>query len=164
MGIEKINKLEKAFCKIKNTFDDWQLEWIGDQNKSWDAEGVTPKGFKCVIEMKFRNKYYESKLLEKYKYDKLMELPKDVVKIYYVSDPKGEYYFWLDKLKDLELIKKNCPTTTLWNDRKVKKEVYLLNEDLASIINRPSESIFKEDFKTDYTNEKIRKLKRARNK
>ena len=145
--IETINKWEKAFCKIQNEFNGWQLEWCGDENKCYDARGITPKGKKCVVEMKFRNKYYKSKLIEKYKFDELMKLDEDIVKIYYVSDPKGTYYFWLDKLVDLKIIQKRCPKTTLWNDNKIKKDVYLLDEDLASIIHKKSES--KYNFKTE---------------
>ena len=26
-----------------------------------------------------------------------MKLPKEVIKIYFVSDPKGSYWFWLNK-------------------------------------------------------------------
>ena len=32
--------------------------------------------------MKFRNKYYKSKPIEKYKFDELMKLDDDIVKIY----------------------------------------------------------------------------------
>ena len=64
-AIQTTNKFEKAFILFLNTFDGWQLEWAGDKNLCYDAIGITPKGNKCVVEMKFRKKYYESKLLEK---------------------------------------------------------------------------------------------------
>lgn len=133
MNITKINRYEKAVVYFLNKYDGWELEWAGDKNLCYDAIGKTPKGNKCVIEMKFRNKYYDTKLLEKAKYDSLMAL-KDYVKIYYVSDPKGAYWFWLDKLSEMQVIEKNCPTTTLWNDKKKQKEVYLLSEEQASLI------------------------------
>tara|TARA_R100001163_G_scaffold11614_4_gene10625 strand:- start:12985 stop:13401 length:417 start_codon:yes stop_codon:yes gene_type:complete len=132
--IQKTNELEKGLVKLLNNFDDWKLEWVGDLNLCYDAKGYTPKGYECVVEFKFRNKYYKSKLLEKKKYDALMNLPKDVVKIYFVSDPKGTYWFWLNKLDEMELIQKKCPTTTHWGGEKINKEVYLLSEDLASVI------------------------------
>ena len=131
--ITKTNKFEQALVWFLNAFEEWNLEWVGDKNLCYDAIGLTPKGHKCVVEMKFRKKYYETKLIEKYKFDKLMELDEDVVKIYYVSDPKGTYYFWLDKLKDMEIIDKRCPATSFWRKHKIKKEVYMLPEDLASI-------------------------------
>ena len=67
-----------------------------------------------------------------------MQLPDDVVKIYFVSDPKGTYYFWLNKLKDMEVINKRCPSTTFWRKHKIQKEVYMLDEAWASIVNKAS--------------------------
>lgn len=134
--IQKVNKFEKALVKLLNTFDDWNLEWVGDQNLCYDAKGYTPKGEKCVIEFKFRKKYYDTKLLEKKKYEALMKLPNDIVKIYFVSDPKGNYWYWLNKLADMKLINKSCPSTSYWNNQKVTKEIYLLTEEIASIIQK----------------------------
>ena len=131
--IEKTNKFEKAFVMLLNTFDNWKLEWVGDKNLCYDIKGYTPKGNKCVIEMKLRKKHYETKMLEKKKYDALMALPDDVVKIYFVADPKGNYWFWLDKLEELNLMTKNCPTTSYWSGTKKEKEVYLLHENQASV-------------------------------
>lgn len=134
--IQKVNKFEKALVKLLNTFDDWNLEWVGNQNLCYDAKGFTPKGEKCVIEFKFRKKYYDTKLLEKKKYEALMKLPNDVVKIYFVSDPKGNYWYWLNKLSDMKLINKSCPSTSYWNNQKVTKEIYLLTEEIASIVQK----------------------------
>lgn len=135
-AITQTNKLEKALVWFLNAFDDWDLEWVGDQNLSYDAIGKTPKNVDCVIEFKFRKKYYDTKLLEKYKYDEMMKLPDNVVKIYFVSDPKGTYYFWLNKLVDLEIIDQKCPATSFWRKHTIEKQVYMLKEDWASIINK----------------------------
>ena len=97
--------------------------------------GLTPKGFECVIEMKFRNDYYEKKLLEKYKYDKLMAMDEDIVKLYFVNDPKANYLFWLNNLKMKETTQLWCPETTLWKSKKVLKTCYLINERDAIITN-----------------------------
>jgi len=134
MEIKEVHKWEKAVVVILNIIG-WDLKWIGDEDKSWDAEGLSPKNRKVVIEMKFREKYYEEKLLEKYKYDVLMKLPDDIVKLYFVNDPKANYMFWLDSLEMPDPVKLYCPSTTIWNNKKVKKEVYLLKENWASIIN-----------------------------
>lgn len=134
--ITTTNKFEKALVLFLNTFDGWQLEWVGDDNLCYDAIGKTPKGHDCVMEMKFRKKYYETKLLEKKKYDNLMALGKDIIKIYFVSDPKGSYYFWLNKMIDLEMLTQQMPSTTFWRKHKIKKEVYMLKEEWASIINK----------------------------
>jgi hypothetical protein len=135
MKIEKIHKLEQAVVLFLNGFEGWNLTHTGGSMDCWDAEGTTPKGFKCVIEMKFRKTYYPTKMLELDKYRCLMGLSEDIVKIYFVSDPKGTYFFWLDGIDKLKSVKKYCPKTTLWNSQKKSKEVYLLEESLASYIN-----------------------------
>ena len=132
--LKTTHKFEKAVVLFLNTFDDWKLKHTGVHNELYDAEGLTPKGKKCVIEMKFRKKYYDTKMIEVTKFDELMALNKDIVKIFFVSDPKGTYMFWLDGIKDFKKIKKYCPNTTYWNARKKKKEVYLLPESVASYV------------------------------
>lgn len=134
MGIQKVNQWEKAVVMILN-LDGWDLKWTGEGNSRWDAAGKTPKGFDCVIEMKFRKKYYEEKLIEKDKYDALMSLDKNIIKLYFVNDPKGNFLYWLNTLKLPEPVKKYCPDTTMWTKRRIKKDVYLLKENQASRIN-----------------------------
>ena len=134
MEISEVHKWERAVTMLLNVLG-WDLEWVGKEDKSWDAEGYSMYNRKGVIEMKVRDKYYEEKLLEKYKYDKLMELPDDIIKIYFVNDPKANYMFWLDKIDMPEPIELYCPSTTIWNSKKIKKQVYLLKENMASRIN-----------------------------
>lgn len=138
-NIKRTNKFEKAFIWFYNSFDGWQLEWVGDKNLPYDAIGKTPMGEDCVIEMKFRKTYYDTKLIEKKRFDNLMKLPKKVVKIYFVSDPKGSYWFWLNKLDELNIFNKRFPETTHWSGTKVKKEIYLLDESQASLVHRSDE-------------------------
>jgi hypothetical protein len=133
MSLSKVHELEKAVILILQ-LDGWDLTHTGGDYTFYDAEGYTPKGRKCVMEMKFRNKYYDTKMLEVDKYNRLMALPDDVVKIYFVSDPKGTYFFWLDGIDKLKSVEKYCPRTTLWGSNKKRKEVYLLTEDLASYV------------------------------
>ena len=132
MGINKIHKLEQAVVMILN-IDGWDLEWTGEKYQNYDAKGKTPKGLDCVIEMKFRDKYYEKKLIEKDKYDSLMKL--NVVALYFVNDPKGNFMYWLNniKLPKSELL--YCPDTTMWTKKRLKKKVYLLEDNQASRIN-----------------------------
>ena len=132
MKITDVHKWEKAVSLVLK-IDGWDLEWVGDKNLPYDAIGTTPKGYDCVMEMKFRDKYYEEKLLEKKKYDELMKL--NVVALYFVNDPKGNYLYWLNKLDLPKPTELYCPSTTLWNSKKIKKPVYLLQENQASIIN-----------------------------
>tara|TARA_R100000734_G_C3287095_1_gene79587 strand:+ start:194 stop:613 length:420 start_codon:yes stop_codon:yes gene_type:complete len=134
MGITKIHKWEKAVIMLLN-LDNWELEWTGENFEHYDAKGKTPKGHNCVIEMKFRDKYYSDKMLEVYKYDELMKLPKDTIKLYFVNDPKGNFMYWLDNLDMPEPKELYCPDTTIWTKKRLNKKVYLLKENQASIIN-----------------------------
>ena len=138
MGIKKINQWEKAVVILLN-FDGWELEWTGEGSSRFDAEGFTPekngKRFRCVIEMKFRNKYYEEKMLELDKYSALMNLDEDIIKLYFVNDPKGNFMYWLNTLKMPDTIKKYCPDTTMWTKKRILKDVYLLKENDAVRIN-----------------------------
>lgn len=131
--ISKIHKLEKAVVDVLN-LDGWKLEWTGEGSQSWDAEGLTPKGMECVVEMKFRNKHYDTKMLEKFKYDKLMDTGK--VALYFVNDPKANYLFWLNDIEMPEPENKYCPDTTMWTKKRVLKPCYLLKEDDAILINK----------------------------
>lgn len=134
LGIKKIKEYEKALVLLLN-LDGWELKIPDNDSSRYDAYGLTPKGKKCVIEMKFRNKYYETKMLEKDKYDALMEIDAEVIKIYFVADTKGNYLYWLNNLKMPKTVKKYCPDTTMWTKKRLLKEVYLLTENMASIIN-----------------------------
>jgi hypothetical protein len=134
MDIERIHKFEQTVVTFMNEFQDWQLEWSGGGFEHYDAKGLTPKGHQCVIEMKFRNKYYSDKLLEKDKYDALMKMDEEIVKLYLVADPKATYLFWLNYLEMPVVKELYCPDTTLWTKKKVLKKVYLLTEDMASIV------------------------------
>tara|TARA_R100001460_G_scaffold105183_4_gene151516 strand:+ start:4696 stop:5112 length:417 start_codon:yes stop_codon:yes gene_type:complete len=134
MGLKKINKFEQAVVMLFN-LDGWDLKWCGKGYEHYDAIGKTPKGFDCVIEMKFRKKYYEEKMLEKDKYDNLMKLDDKIIKLYFVNDPKGNFLYWLNKIKLPEPTKMYCPDTTMWTKKRLHKDVYLLKENQASRIN-----------------------------
>ena len=132
MGIIKTYNWEKAIALVLK-IDGWELEWVGDQNLCYDLIGKTPKGYDCVMEIKMRDKYYEEKMIEKYKYDELMKQNK--VALYFVNDPKGNFLYWLNNIKMPKPVELYCPSTTLWSNKKKKKTVYLLKENDASIIN-----------------------------
>ena len=132
MKIKDIHKWEKAVVIVLN-LDGWELSHTGEGMEWYDAKGKTPKGYDCVIEMKFRDKHYEDKLIEKDKLERLLSL--NVVALYFVADSKGNYMFWLNDLELPEVKTLYCPETTMWNSRKVKKECYLLNESKAVVIN-----------------------------
>lgn len=134
MTKDDTEQYEKVICLWLNGFMNFKLNWVGEENTFYDLRGLTPKGNKCVIEIKVRNKYYKDKMIEKFKYDKLMSLPEDVVKLYYVNDPKGSYIYWLNEIKLPKLESIRCPSTTMWSQDRKDKEVYLLPERLASLV------------------------------
>lgn len=134
MKLTDVHKWEQAVVAILN-FDDWELEWCGGNYEHYDAKGKTSKGFDCVIEMKFRQKYYETKMLEKYKYDQLMSMPEDIVKLYFVNDSKANYMFWLNTISMPKVTSLYCPDTTLWTKQRKDKDVYLLEESQSTITN-----------------------------
>jgi len=133
MTKDKTDQYEQAIVLMLN-FDGWDLEWCGLENTFYDAKGKTPKGSHCIIEIKCRKKYYEDKMIEKKKYDNLMSL--GVVALYFVSDPKGNYLYWLNDLDMPKLEDVRCAKTTFWNQDMQDKKVYMLPERLASIINK----------------------------
>lgn len=134
MGLSKIHLYEQAVVKILN-LDNWDLKWAGNGFEHYDAIGKTPKNHDCVIEMKFRNKYYKEKMLEVYKYEQLISMDSEIVKLYFVSDPKGNYLYWLNYLEMPEPVEMYCPDTTMWTKKRLLKPVYLLTEEQASIVN-----------------------------
>ena len=123
MDIKLVHKFEQTVVGLLNALDGWELNWTGEDYSHCDAVGLTPKGRTCAIEMKFRKKYYDTKMLEQYKYDKLMEMEQEVK------------LFWLNDIVMPTPQDMWCPDTTLWTSRKTKKPCYLLKEEQAAIVN-----------------------------
>lgn len=131
--LNRIHKLEKTFVDLLN-LDGWDLKHTGESFDSWDAIGKTPKGKECVIEFKFRNKYYSTKVLEQKKCEKLLESGKEV--FYIVNDEKANYWFWLNDIILPDPVERMFPNTTAWNGEKILKSCYLLEEKKAIMINK----------------------------
>jgi hypothetical protein len=135
MTIEQTHVWEQGIIQLLN-LDGWELEWTGGEFEHYDAKGKTPKGYNCILEIKIRNEYYPTKLLEKFKYNHLMS-QKDCLKFYYVFDSKGNYLYFLDQLKLPEETNLQAGSTTYFDNKsKVNKSVYMLTESQASIINK----------------------------
>jgi hypothetical protein len=129
------HKWELTIIEILNS-DGWELYPSWTKTEHYDAIGKTPKGFNCVMELKLRHKYYPTKVLEVYKYEKLMEI-KDFLKFYYVFDIKGNYLYLLDTLVLPEKTIINCKTTEKFgNEELIDKSVYMISENQASVINK----------------------------
>lgn len=112
----------------------WDLNLSENEYEHYDAYGKTPKGFDCVIELKRRHKYYPDKVMEVYKYERLMEMK--CLKFYYVFDPRGNYLFLLDKLElPCSLLIKTSETIIFNKKNIVDKRVYFLSESKAILKN-----------------------------
>jgi hypothetical protein len=92
--------------------------------------------WKMDIELKCRRTHYDDLLIEKDKYDALLErASKHGTRAFYInSTPKGIYAFNLSSITDLEWeMKGGLPRTTDFPDkRKVVKEVAFLPIELAT--------------------------------
>jgi hypothetical protein len=132
---------EQGIIQLMN-LDGWELEWTGEEFEHYDAKGKTPKGFDCVIEFKLRHAYYQTKILEKFKYDKLMAM--NCMKFYYVFDSGGNYLYHLDTLKVPKPVNITCKTTEKFNRTDLMdKECYMLSESQASIFNKYEKIVYK---------------------
>ena len=128
------HKWEQGIIHLLN-LDGWELEWTGEEFESFDAKGKTPKGFDCVMEFKLRHAYYPTKILEKFKYDKLMA--ENCMKFYYVFDSRGNYLYFLDTLVLPEPTIISSKQTEKYENRNIiEKQVYMIAESQASIINK----------------------------
>lgn len=128
---QRIYNLEKEAVDNLNA-KGWRLVHTGKTTLPFDAQGISPRGRKCVIEMKFRNKYYDTKMLEYHKYKRMMSLESDILKFYHVIDPEGDYLYLLNDFKSTDKTVLYCPTHSLWNvDTKRNKDVFLLKEEEA---------------------------------
>ena len=125
MNLNKVHQFEQSIVSLLN-LQGWNLEWCGGGFEHFDCIGTTAKGKSVVMEIKWRKKYYEKKMIEKYKFDKLLQ--EDADALYFVSDPKGHYIFWLNDLAKQETAELYCPDTTLWTKKRNNKECYLLDE------------------------------------
>ena len=125
MNLNKVHQFEQSIVSVLN-LQGWNLEWCGGGFEHFDCIGTTAKGKSVVMEIKWRKKYYEKKMIEKYKFDKLLQ--EDADALYFVSDPKGHYIFWLNDLAKQETVELYCPDTTLWTKKRNNKECYLLDE------------------------------------
>jgi len=128
------HKWEQGIIHLMN-LEGWNLEWCGGGFEHYDAKGKTPKGFDCVIEFKLRHSYYQTKILEHYKYSKLMQ--EQCLKFYYVFDNKGNYLYYLDTLNIPEPVAINCKTTEKFsNTELIDKQCYMLTESQAALIHK----------------------------
>ena len=100
-------------------------------------DGYSPK-YDLTIELKCRYKHYNTLLIEKIKWDKLIKCNK----VYYInSTPIGIFLFDLHKVKEPEFYSREMPHTTEFEDtQKIPKLVGMLfiedAEDISHLLRR----------------------------
>jgi hypothetical protein len=120
------------FNLIKSVIPDLEKT---DQFSYRDA--YSPK-FNLTIELKCRHKHYNTLLIEKIKWDKLIKCNK----VYYInSTPLGIFLFDLHKVKEPEFYLREMPHTTEFEDtQKIPKLVGMLfiedAEDISHLLRR----------------------------
>ena len=95
-----------------------------DEMCHYDMESI-----RSIIEIKVRKSYYDKWMIEKYKYDKLMNLCGDKGCYYVVAHKNMLYWYNLKDIdiSELELVVMDCPTTTEFKNKNViKKRNYIL--------------------------------------
>ena len=123
---------ETLFNLIKSVIPDLQRT---DQFSYRD--GYSPK-YDLTIELKCRHKHYNTLLIEKIKWDKLIKCNK----VYYInSTPIGIFLFDLHKVKEPEFYSREMPHTTEFEDtQKIPKLVGMLfiedAEDISHLLRR----------------------------
>ena len=103
------------------------LRQSGQQFSSFDCYSVEHK---CEIELKYRHSHYDELLIEKIKYDKLMERAQEfgTEAVYISATPKGIFGFNLSKIPEPVWFKKSLPATTHFGDKVWKtKEVAMIS-------------------------------------
>jgi len=123
-----INNEKTLFDELKKLIPD--LEKTSNEYDYSDAFSVSKN---IRAELKCRGESYDTLLIEKYKWDKLMEYPEKIV--YYVcSAPDGIYLFDIKKLNEPKWeVQKHNRTTMFENNEKIDKVVGFYNVKTQSI-------------------------------
>ncbi len=112
------------FDYIKETY----LEDLVKSEHTYEYIDATSNGYRLVIELKCRHIHYDDLILEKDKYESLMQQAEALgfTPFYINSTPEGIYAFNLRKIKVNWTIKR-LPSSTVDKGPAVDKEIALLN-------------------------------------
>lgn len=101
----------------------WKIKWSEEKYCRYDAIGTDLKGQSCVLEFKFRRKFYKTKILETKKYNALLDQNKEMY--YCVVDQKGCHIYDLANIDRNNLIELHLPKETITeNIEKESRWVY----------------------------------------
>jgi hypothetical protein len=123
--MEKSRMTEQGlFDYIKETY----LEDLVKSEHTYEYIDATSNGYRLVIELKCRHIHYDDLILEKDKYESLMQQAEALgfTPFYINSTPEGIYAFNLRKIKVNWTIKR-LPSSTVDKGPAVDKEIALLN-------------------------------------
>lgn len=134
MDFDQISELETQLVFLLN-LDGWKLTKCRDVFSIFDAYGYDTNGQKCIVEFKFRQEYYDTKMLENKKYQSLINL--NYVKKYYcVIDSAGAFMFDLSNIDKSDFHIIDLPKKTITDKpEKKQKEIYFLKNDDAIVYN-----------------------------
>ena len=116
-------------------FDYIKATYLKDLEKSehvYEYIDATSNGYRLTIELKCRHTHYDELILEKDKYESLVNRANDLgfTPFYINSTPKGIYAFNLRIIK-VTWTTKRLPSSTVDNGPAIDKEVALLHIDKA---------------------------------
>ena len=116
-------------------FDYIKAKYLEDLEKSehvYEYIDATSNGYRLTIELKCRHTHYDELILEKDKYESLVNRANDLgfTPFYINSTPKGIYAFNLRIIK-VTWTTKRLPSSTVDNGPAIDKEVALLHIDKA---------------------------------
>ena len=111
---------EQLFNYLKKHYI-YDLSKCEDQFSSYDCFSTT---YRCVIELKCRNKHYDNLMLEKTKYDSLKKL--NCSALYINSTPKGIYIFNINDIKPNWITDTSMPKQTEFSNNDRIQKTYTL--------------------------------------
>ena len=116
------------FDYIKETY----LEDLQKSEHTYEYIDATSHGYRLSIELKCRHTHYDELILEKDKYESLMQQANELgfTPFYINSTPQGIYAFNLRKIT-VTWTTKRLPANTFENGPAVDKEIALLHIDKA---------------------------------
>lgn len=122
---------QSLFDYIKSTY----LEDLEKSEHTYEYIDATSTGYRLTIELKCRTAHYDELIIEKDKYDSLMDRAQDLgfTPFYINSTPKGIYAFNLRKIT-VTWTTKRLPASTFDKGPEIDKQVALLHIDKAVIL------------------------------
>jgi len=121
--------------KLNSIYPGLDLVEVSDPYSSYDAENA-----RYIVEVKSRDKKYDSWIIERKKFDSNLLYSMNVNKMFvYLTEHNGKIMTWnihnlLNSLYDFGWTKMELPATTEFNDKeKIQKEVGYLYEVDAKI-------------------------------